>query len=52
VIDTIFRGARRSIVIDVGGKRLNVESPSLQAVSLGQEVTAVALAGQAWAFRA
>ena len=29
-IDTIFRGPRRSIAIDVDGRRFNVESPSLQ----------------------
>jgi iron(III) transport system ATP-binding protein len=51
VIDTIFRGPRRSIAIDVDGQRFNVESPSLQTVKPGEHVTVAALAGQAWAFR-
>ena len=51
IIDTIFRGPRRSIGIDVGGRRFNVESPSLQTASPGQFVDVAALDGQAWAFR-
>ena len=51
VIDTIFRGPRRSIAIDVGGRRFNVEAPSLQTASPGQLVDVAALDGQAWAFR-
>lgn len=51
VIDTIFRGPRRSIAIDVDGQRINVESPSLLTVKPGEHVTVAALAGQAWAFR-
>ena len=51
VIDTIFRGPRRSITIDVDGKRFNVESPSLQVVKPGEHITVAASAGQAWAFR-
>jgi iron(III) transport system ATP-binding protein len=51
VIDTIFRGPRRSIGIDVGGRRFNVEAPSLQTASPGQLVDVAALDGQAWAFR-
>ena len=38
VIDTIFRGPRRSIAIDVGGRRFNVESPSLQTVQPGSRI--------------
>ncbi len=51
VIDTIFRGPRRSIGIDVDGRRFNVESPSLQTVNPGEHVDVAALDGQAWAFR-
>jgi iron(III) transport system ATP-binding protein len=51
VMDTIFRGPRRSITIDVGGKPFHVESSSLQAVKRGQQVTMTAVDGQAWAFR-
>jgi iron(III) transport system ATP-binding protein len=51
VIDTIFRGPRRSIAIDVGGRRFNVESPSLQAARPGQDMSVAASDGQAWAFR-
>jgi hypothetical protein len=50
-MDTIFRGPRRSITIDVGGKPFHVESSSLQAVKRGQQVTMTAVDGQAWAFR-
>jgi iron(III) transport system ATP-binding protein len=51
VSDTIFRGPRRSIAIDVGGKPFHVESPSLLAVTRGQRVTMTAVDGQAWAFK-
>jgi iron(III) transport system ATP-binding protein len=51
-VHTIFRGARRSVVVDVEGRRFNVEAPSQQPIAAGQDVTAVALASQAWAFRA
>ena len=51
VIDTIFRGPRRSIAVDVGGRRFHVEAPSLQTVTPGQDVKVTAPDGQAWAFR-
>jgi iron(III) transport system ATP-binding protein len=51
VVDTIFRGPRRSIAIDVDGRRFNVESPSLKSVTPGEHVTLAALAGQAWVIR-
>ena len=40
------------VVVDVEGRRFNVEAPSQQPIAAGQDVTAVALASQAWAFRA
>ena len=52
VVDTIFRGPRRSVAIDVDGRRFNVEAPSLKSVSPGEHVTLTALAGQAWVIRA
>ena len=51
VSDTIFRGPRRSIVVDVGGDLFNVEAPSLQNVRVGENVTVTAVDGQAWAFK-
>jgi iron(III) transport system ATP-binding protein len=51
VIDTIFRGPRRSIAVDVGGRRFHVEAPSLQTFTPGQDVEVTAPDGQAWAFR-
>jgi iron(III) transport system ATP-binding protein len=52
VLDTIFRGPRRSITIDVEGKPFHVESPSLQTVTRGQRMSVAPVDGQAWAFRA
>jgi iron(III) transport system ATP-binding protein len=52
VMDTIFRGPRRSITIDVEGRPFHVESPSLQTVKRGQKLSVAPVDGQAWAFRA
>jgi iron(III) transport system ATP-binding protein len=51
VIQSIFRGARCSIAVDVAGQRFNVEAPSLDAVEDGATVTLLARADSAWALR-
>jgi iron(III) transport system ATP-binding protein len=51
VIETIFRGARRWVAVDVDGRRFNVEAPSAQAVTPDQPVTLRAEVDEAWAIR-
>ena len=51
VVDSIYRGARRSVVVDVAGKRFQVEAPALQHVTTGDDVTLLVEPGGAWAFR-
>ena len=52
VVQSVFRGPRRSVVIEANGRRINVETPSMQNLSPGMDVSAAAVDGQAWAFRA
>ena len=51
IVDSIFRGARRSLVVEAEGQRFNVEAPALQPVSVGESVTLVARPDSAWALR-
>jgi iron(III) transport system ATP-binding protein len=52
VVDSIFRGPRRSMVIDCGGQHLNVEAPAMRTANVGDNVTVTVNAGSAWAMRA
>jgi iron(III) transport system ATP-binding protein len=51
IVDSIFRGARRSILVEAEGQRFNVEAPALQPITVGETVTLVARADSAWALR-
>lgn len=51
VIDSIFRGARRSIAISAAGRVFHVEAPSLRPATPGSEVALVAEADHSWAIR-
>jgi iron(III) transport system ATP-binding protein len=51
VVQSIFRGPRCSIAVDVAGQRFNVEAPSLDAVKDGAAVTLLARPDSAWAVR-
>ncbi len=51
VAQSIFRGARCSIAVDIAGQRFNVEAPSLDAAPDGASVTLIARPDSAWALR-
>jgi len=51
VVDSIFRGARRSVVVRVGALRLVADAPALRAAAVGEQVTLAATASDAWGLR-
>jgi iron(III) transport system ATP-binding protein len=51
VVDCVFRGSRRSLTVDAAGLRLNVECPATRAASVGETVTLLVDADNAWALR-
>ncbi len=51
VVDGVFRGPRRSLSIETAKLRFNVECPATRAAAVGQAVTLLVDAGNAWALR-
>jgi len=51
VVQAIFRGSHRSIVVETPAQRLNVEASSLADISVGRNVTVAASSEAAWAVR-
>ena len=51
VVDTIFRGAYRSVVLDSDAGRLNVDVSALLDAPIGANLTFMAEQGAAWAIR-
>ena len=51
VEQSIFRGPRRSMVIDCAGERLNVEAPAMRTASVGDNVVVSVNAASCWAMR-
>jgi iron(III) transport system ATP-binding protein len=51
VVDCVFRGSRRSLTVDAGGLRLNVECPATRAAAVGETVTLLVDADNAWALK-
>ena len=51
VVESIFRGSHRSIVVETAGRRLNVEASPLADVGIGANVTVTAPSEAAWAVR-
>jgi len=49
--NSIFRGARRSMEVNVDGQKINVEAPALTHAGVGDTVTLVARPEGAWALR-
>ena len=49
VVDSIFRGARRSIAVKAAGRIFHVEAPSLRPAAPGTEVSLVAESDHSWA---
>ncbi len=51
IANSIFRGARRSLLVDTGTRQLTIEAPAEPPVSVGSAVTLVATPSSAWAIR-
>jgi iron(III) transport system ATP-binding protein len=51
VVDGVFRGPRRSLTVETAAKRFNVECPATRAMAVGETVTLVVDAANAWALR-
>jgi iron(III) transport system ATP-binding protein len=51
VVDGVFRGPRRSLAVDTAGLRFNVECPASRAAAVGDAVTLLVDADNAWALK-
>jgi iron(III) transport system ATP-binding protein len=51
VVDSIFRGPRRSLIVDCNGTRMNVEAPAMRAANTGDNVHLAVSPRSAWAMR-
>jgi iron(III) transport system ATP-binding protein len=49
VVDGIFRGPRRSLVVEAAGIRFNAECPATRAIAVGDPVTILVDAENTWA---
>ena len=52
VVDGVFRGPRRSLTVETAGLRFNVECASTRAAAVGETVTLLVDADNAWALKA
>jgi iron(III) transport system ATP-binding protein len=52
VVDGVFRGPRRSLTVETAGLRFNVECASTRAAAVGDTVTLLVDADNAWALKA
>ena len=52
VVDGTFRGPRRSLTVETAGLRFNVECPATRAAAVGEAVTLLVDADNAWALKA
>jgi len=52
VLESIYRGAQRSITVDAGGRILRFDVPAKQRVTVGQTVPLSVARGEAWAIGA
>jgi iron(III) transport system ATP-binding protein len=51
VVDGVFRGPRRSLAVETAGQRFTVECPASQAAAVGEAVTLLVDADNAWALK-
>ena len=51
VVDGVFRGPRRSLKVETAGQRFNVECPATRAAAVGETVTLLVDAENAWALK-
>ena len=49
--NSIFRGARRSLIVETGSQRLNIEIPASQPIPADGAITMAVKPGAAWAIR-
>jgi iron(III) transport system ATP-binding protein len=52
VVDGVFRGPRRSLAVESAGRRFNVDCASTRAAAVGETVTLLVDADNAWALKA
>jgi hypothetical protein len=52
VVGGTFRGPRRSLTVETAGLRFNVECPATRAAAVGEAVTLLVDADNAWALKA
>jgi iron(III) transport system ATP-binding protein len=51
VIDSVFRGAKRNLIVDVDGTSMNVEAPARNAPAVGDAVTLTTVTRNIWGLR-
>jgi ABC-type Fe3+/spermidine/putrescine transport system ATPase subunit len=51
VVDGVFRGPRRTLSVQTAHLRFTVECPATRAAAVGEAVTLLVDAGNAWALR-
>lgn len=51
VVASIFRGARRSMVVECAGTRVNIDAPAMRTAEVGDNVTLVAESRSSWALK-
>jgi iron(III) transport system ATP-binding protein len=51
VVDGVFRGPRRSLVVETAGMRFNVECPATRSMAVGETITLLVDADNAWALQ-
>jgi hypothetical protein len=49
VVDSVFRGSRRSVTVEAEGLKLDVECPATRPTTIGESVTVFAAPDDAWA---
>jgi iron(III) transport system ATP-binding protein len=52
VVDGVFRGSRRSLAVETAGLSFHVECPATRAAAVGETVTLLVDADNAWALKA
>jgi iron(III) transport system ATP-binding protein len=51
VVDGVFRGPRRSLVVETAGMRFNVECPATRSMAVGETITLMVDVDNAWALQ-
>jgi iron(III) transport system ATP-binding protein len=49
IVDGVFRGPRRSLVVETAGMRFNVECPATRSMTVGETITLLVDTDKAWA---